>query len=219
MIKRFSVLAVALATLPAALPAKAQNTAAIPGYAYGDKRLAHSPVSAADFELLKKSVLFTEDDVKALHEAGEILVPQTDKILDVWYGFVGGNSHLAYYFADRKTGELDKNYLARVRARFGRWIADTTAANYDQTWLDWQHEIALRHATKKNKTDGANAAPIVNYRYMVAFIYPISATIRPFLAASGRSAADVDRMQAAWTKAITLQAILWTYPYIREGQF
>jgi len=32
-----------------------------------------------------------------------------------------------------------------VRQRFGQWILDTAAANYDQQWLDFQREIGLRH--------------------------------------------------------------------------
>jgi hypothetical protein len=64
-----------------------------------------------------------------------------------------------------------------------------------------------------------DAVPIVHYRYMVAFIYPITATIKGFLAKKGHSAEDVEKMHQAWFKAVTLTVILWTYPYIREGEF
>jgi Protoglobin len=149
-----------------------------------------------------------------------VLVPKTEQILDIWYGFVGSNPHLVYYFADKENNQPDMDYLNRVRARFGRWIKDTTDANFDQAWLDWQHEIGLRHnRLGKNKTDGVNSVDQVNFRYLVAFIYPISATIRPFLAASERTPDEIEKMHAAWTKAVVLQTILWSYPYIKEGQF
>ena len=41
----------------------------------------------------------------------------------------------------------------------------------------------------------------------------IAATIR------GEIKAEVDAMHAAWTKAVLLQAILWSRPYTKEGDF
>ncbi|HQN86561.1 MAG TPA: protoglobin domain-containing protein [Bacteroidales bacterium] len=112
------------------------------------------------------------------------------------------------------------DYLTAVRARFGQWILDLCQKPYDQNWLNYQHEIAKRHhSTKKNKTDGVDAAPIIHLRYMVAFIYPITATIKSFLAKKGHSQSDVEGMHNAWFKAVTLTVILWTYPYINKGEF
>jgi hypothetical protein len=111
-------------------------------------------------------------------------------------------------------------YLTAVRARFGQWIMDLCTKPYDQTWLNYQHEIALRHHTaKKNKTDQVDAEPIIHYRYMVAFIFPITATIKSFLANKGHDAGTVEKMHAAWFKAVTLTVILWTYPYINKNEF
>jgi hypothetical protein len=59
----------------------------------------------------------------------------------------------------------------------------------------------------------------INLRYITAFIVPISATIEPFLVESGQSADSIKKMMAAWNKSITLQAILWSHPYVKEGQF
>jgi hypothetical protein len=107
-----------------------------------------------------------------------------------------------------------------VRARFGQWILDTCRRPYDQTWLDYQEEIALRHhRTRKNQTDQVNAPPIVPLRYMIAFIYPITATIRGFLTKKGHSAEEVEKMHQAWFKSIVLQVVLWSRPYAREGEF
>ena len=35
------------------------------------------------------TVLFTDEDAGYLRRAGAILAPQTEAVLDVWYGFVG----------------------------------------------------------------------------------------------------------------------------------
>ena len=54
-----------------------------------------------------------------------------------------------------------------MRKRFGQWILDTARAEYDQRWLDYQHEIGLRHhRTKKNRTDGAPSTDIVPFRHL-----------------------------------------------------
>jgi hypothetical protein len=192
---------------------------AIAGYTYGTTQAARSPISAADFELLKQSVLFSDEDVSALRMAGEVLADQIDAVLDVWYGFVGAHPHLAYYFSSPQ-GQLLPDYLARVRARFGQWIMDTCKRAYDQDWLNYQHEIGLRHhTTKKNQTDNAPSVPLIAVRYIIAFIVPITATIRPFLAKKGHSPEQVEKMHQAWFKSVTLQALLWSYPFIREGEF
>jgi len=191
---------------------------AIKGYDYGRHAIERSPVTAHDLTLLKKTLLWSDDDDRYLRMAGEVLKDQTGAVLDLWYGYVGGNGHLVYYFT--KSGQPDAGYLAAVRKRFEQWILDLCNRPYDQDWLNYQHEIAKRHhSVKKNRTDGVNAAPIVNYRYMTAFIYPITATIRSFLAKKGHAQADVDGMHNAWFKAVTLTAVLWTYPYINKGEF
>ena len=204
---------------PSAL-ASAEARRTIPGYRLGEPGLPRSPVSLEDLELLKKTVLFTEEDVRYLRMAGEVMVPQTDAILDVWYGFVGAHPHLIRYFSNASDGEPDAEYLARVRARFGQWIKDTTNANYDQAWLDYQQEFGLRHTrAAKNRTDGAPSVDHINFRYLVAFIVPISATVEPFLAKGERSPEDVKKMHAAWTKSVVLQTVLWSYPYVKDGDF
>lgn len=215
-----SILLMAAATV-VATPALAQGGApAIPGYAYGAPTLKRSPVTLADFDKIKAATLFTDEDVRYLRMAGEIMVPQTEQILDVWYGFVGSHPFLAYYFGDTAKGGLNTEYLTKVRARFGRWIKDTTDANYDQAWLDYQYEIGLRHTSAgKNRTDKVKSVPLVSYRYMPAFIVPISATIEPFLDKSGKSPDEVRKMMAAWNKAVTLQVILWSQPYVKPGSF
>lgn len=98
--------------------------------------------------------------------------------------------------------------------------SDTADANYDQAWLDYQYEIGLRHTSpKKNITDKADSVPSVNFRYLSALTIPITTTLKPFLAKKGASAADVEKMHAAWVKTVLMQSILWRYPYVRQGRF
>jgi hypothetical protein len=190
---------------------------AIPGYVYGSDEVARSRVSTDELELLKQTVLFGPEDADALRLAGEVLEDQVEDLLDVWYGFVASHPHLVRYFADAEGAPID-NYLARVRARFGQWVHDLCGREWDRTWLDYQEEIALRHtAAKKNRTDGAEGAPAeIPLRYLVAFVYPITATVREFLAKKGHSDVEVEAMHQAWFKAVTLSVVLWARPYAEQ---
>ena len=192
------------------------NTETILGYTYGT--VADAPISLQDLELLKQTVLFSDEDRKYLKLAGDVLKDQTDEVLNLWYGYVGSHPHLVHYFS--KDDVPNPEYLAKVRQRFGQWILDTCYKDYDQDWLNYQYEIGLRHhTTKKNKTDEVNAVPIIHFRYIVAFIFPITFTIKGFLAKKGHTSDDIEKMYAAWFKAVTITATLWCYPYIKEGQF
>lgn len=191
----------------------------IPGYSFGGA-LPKAPITLDELELLKQAVLFGEEDVRYLKMSHEVLAGQTEAVLDVWYGFVGGHPHLVHYFGRKSDGQPDGEYLAAVRKRFGQWILDTAAAEYDQRWLDYQAEIGRRHhRVGKNVTDGVAAVDHIHFRYLPAFIYPITATLKPFLGAKGHSGEEVERMQQAWVKSVILQVTLWSYPYVREGDF
>lgn len=191
-----------------------------PGYAFGTPTLARAPYTLRDLQALQRALLFTEADVAALRRSKMILAGQTDAILDVWYGFVASTPELVHFFTDRRTGKPDRAYLAAVRQRFARWILDTAEGQFDQRWLDWQYEIGLRHhRRKKNTTDGVSSVPQVDFRYLPALTIPITTTLKPFLAKTGASAEDVEQMHAAWVKAVLLQSILWSHPYVRDGQF
>ena len=192
----------------------------IPGYTLGTSAVTRSPVTLADFQKMQQTALFGPDDVAALRQSGAILADQTDAILDVWYGFVGSTPQLLAFFAHPGSGEPQAAYLAAVRKRFARWILDTAAADYGQAWLDYQHEIGLRHhRAKKNKTDSAKAAEIVSFRYLHPLLVPITTTLQPFLAKQGHAPAEVERMHAAWVKSVLLQATLWSHPYVKAGDF
>ena len=188
------------------------------GYSYGDAALDTSPITLQDLDLLKKTLLWNKDDERFLNMAGKVLQDQTDQVLDLWYNYVGSQEHLLYYFT--VDGKPSERYLAAVRERFKQWVLDLCNRPYDQTWLDYQYEIAKRHhTTKKNKTDKVDSVPIIHFRYIVAFIYPITATIKDFLAKKGDSPQDVEGMHNAWFKAVTLTALLWCYPFVHQGEF
>jgi len=192
---------------------------AIPGYTYGTDAVPRSPVSLQELQLLQATLLLGEDDLAALRRSGGILASQVEEILDVWYGFVGANPHLLAAFSNAQ-GQPDQDYLAAVRRRFGQWILDTARAEFDQAWLDYQHEIGLRHTRRgKNRTDGADAADHIPLRYVLALLVPITTTLKPFLAKGGATSDEVEAMHQAWVKAVLLQVILWSHPYVREGDF
>jgi Protoglobin len=191
----------------------------IPGYTYGTDAVARSPVTLDELELLKATLLLGDDDLAALRRSGDLLAPQVEELLDVWYGFVGANPHLLAAFSNTQ-GQPDQHYLAAVRRRFGQWVLDTARASFDQAWLDYQQEIGLRHTrAKKNRTDGADAADHIPLRYVLALLVPITTTLKPFLAKGGAAPEEVEAMHAAWVKAVLLQLILWSHPYVREGDF
>ena len=207
-------------TATGAAQAQAPTTPAIPGYAMGQPTLATAPYTQADLASLKRVLLLTDDDVRYLRMSKPILVEQTEAILDVWYGFVAATPELVVYFKNNHTSAPDGAYLGAVRKRFGQWIADTADARFDQAWLDYQYEIGLRHTSpKKNTTDHADSVASVNLRYLLALTIPVTTTLKPFLAKGGASAADVERMHAAWVKAVLMQTILWSQPYTRPGLF
>lgn len=190
----------------------------VDGYDYG-KDLERAPYVVEDLDLLKKTLLFNDTDTRWLRESKAVLAPHAEEILDTWYGFVGSQPHLLYYFHDA-SGQPDGKYLDAVRERFIQWIYDTADANYDQKWLDYQYEIAKRHhRTSKNKTDGATGPDHIPLRYVMALVYPVTGTLKPFLERGDHTPAEVETMHQAWIKAVLLQTILWTHPYVTQGDF
>lgn len=192
----------------------------IPGYSRGQPGSARSPMADEEFRDLKATVLFGADDAAALRMARDVLADQVEAVLDVWYGFVGSSPHLVKYFA-AADGTPDARYLEAVRRRFAAWILDLTAAEYDRSWLDYQYEIGMRHTRLgKNRTDAVNSsAEVVHLRYIIAFVVPLTLTIKPFLARKGHSEAEVDRMYQAWFKAVVLTASLWVQPYVSVDDY
>jgi hypothetical protein len=182
------------------------------GYTY-DSALTPSPVTPEDLDLLLATLLWTDEDLRALRLAGEVLEDQIDEVLDLWYGYVGSHPHLVASF-NGADGQPSGDYLAAVRLRFGQWIRDLCSRPWDERWLAYQHEIAQRHTVTMGRTDGVTSDQThVPLRYLIAFVWTITATIRPFLAARGHADAEVEAMHIAWFKAVTLTVALWAQPY------
>jgi len=191
----------------------------IHGYTYGTSEVATSPITLEQLEALKVSVGFTEEDQHYLQQAGAVLADQTKQIVEHWRsGIIAGIPNLARHSRSPQ-GEPMPDYLAKSNLRFQQWILDTCLRPYDQDWLNYQQEIALRHTTlKKNKTDNVSSTPYVPLRDIVGFISVINETIKPYLAAKNHSAGEVDRMHRAWCKSIQLQLALWAEPYTDAKQ-
>jgi hypothetical protein len=191
----------------------------VPGYTYGQTNGNRSPLSDIELQQLKDSVMFTEEDERYLRLAGRVLEDQVNDILDVWYGWMINNPQLRIFFSDPQ-GKPIGQYMAAVRKRFAQWIMDTCTKPYDRAWLDYQHEIGLRHhRAKKNKTDGVNSTPLINFRYLITFIFPIVYTIKPFLANKGHNSEMVEKMYNAWFKSIVMQTTLWSLPYVNPEDY
>jgi hypothetical protein len=166
----------------------------IPGYTYGTQEAATSPLSLQDLQRLKEAVWLTPEDEQALREAAEILVGQADD------------------------GTPNPGYGAATKPRFDRFIIDACTRPLDQDWLNYQHEIGLRHTrAKKNLTDHADSLDHIPLRYLLAFTAVVIATSRDYLAAEGASPQQVDRMHAAFTKSVMLHVTAWTRPYVGAG--
>jgi hypothetical protein len=179
-----------------------------------------APISMEEFEQLKETAQFTNEDIRYLRMSWDVLRDQIDAVLDVWYGFFAAHPFLIQTFSRRTDGQPDQRYLANVRQRFARWIEDTARANYDQQWLNYQFEIGLRHhRTAKNRTDQVDSVEIVPFRYIVPSIFPLTATLKPFLAHKGHAPDEVENMHLAWLKSMLLQVTLWSQPYIPAGDF
>ncbi len=193
-------------------------TDTIPGYHYGATGVARSPVSMEELELLKRTVALTDDDMAWLRRAGGVLAGQTDAVVGAWREVIAANPHLAAYYAS-SGGAPDPAYKMRVGERFKAWILDVCLRPYDQSWLDYQHEIGLRHThLRKNMVDGARAVPHIPLRYLVAFTAVINERIRPFLE-QGSPAAEADAMHRAWCKAVLLHVTLWSRCYVAEADW
>jgi hypothetical protein len=190
----------------------------IPGYSYGKAEVGPSHFSLADLERLKISAGFTELDSQSLLLAGEVLEDQAEKIVAQWRsGIIASIPHLARH-SRTPEGEPIPDYLAKSNLRFQQWIVDTCTKPYDQDWLNYQQEIALRHtAVKKNRTDGVHSTPYVPLSDIVAFVAVMNETIKPYLASKGHAPSDVERMHLAWCKSMQLQMALWVKPYMDAG--
>lgn len=190
----------------------------IPGYTYGSGSVAASPVSLEELERLKQSVGFGPEDEKYLRLAGEVLADQTEKLVGQWRGIIAETPHLGRH-TRTPTGQPIENYSKNSGLRLQQWVLDTCLRPYDQDWLNYQQEIALRHTSlKKNQADQVESTPYVPLRDVIGFVAIINETIKPFLAAKSHSPEEVEKMHGAWCKSVQLQIALWSEPYAKSNQ-
>ena len=196
-----------------------KESTAIPGYLYGSPALSPSTTSMRELEDLKIAAGFTAETERSLRLAGEVLADQTEKIVNQWRsGIIASIPHLARH-SRTPEGEPNPSYLQQSNLRFQQWILDTCLRPYDQEWLNYQQEIALRHTTaKKNQTDHVRSTPYVPLSDIIAFVAVMNETIKPYLAAKGHSVEEVDKMHAAWCKSLQLQLALWVKPFMESNR-
>ena len=130
-----------------------------------------NPATAAALTSLKVSVGLTSEDERYLQMAGSVLAGQTHQIVQHWRsGIIAGIPNLARH-SQAPDGQPLPAYLAASSLRFEQWILDTCLRPYDQDWLNYQHEIALRHTSlRKNQTDQVQSTPYVPLRDILAFL-------------------------------------------------
>jgi hypothetical protein len=195
------------------------STKNIPGYSYGSPEVAKSPVSVQDLESLKISAGFGKEEERYLRMAGDVLADQTAQIVQHWRSSIIASIPNLARHSRTPEGNAIPEYLANSNRRFEQWIMDTCLRPYDQDWINYQQEIALRHTSaKKNKVDGVHSTAYVPLRDVLAFVAAMNETIKPYLAAKGHSAQDVDKMHRAWSKSMQLQMALWIGPYVAGGE-
>lgn len=188
------------------------------GYSYGSADIPKSTVSMEQLQNLKISAGFTEEDARYLRLAGEVLKDQRTQVVAHWRsGIIASIPNLARH-SRAPGGQPIPEYLAKSNLRFEQWILDTCLRPYDQDWLNYQQEIAARHTSlKKNKTDGVNSTASVPLSDVIAFVAVMNETIKPYLAAQGHTAEEVQRMHLAWCKSMQIQLALWLGPYTDAG--
>jgi hypothetical protein len=148
------------------------------------------------------------------HVTGEVLSDQTESLVNHLRREIIASIPNLVRHSRTPDGEPIPDYSANSGLRFEQWLLDTCFRPYDQDWLNYQHEIALRHTSlKKNATDGVDSTPYVPLRDIIAFIAVMNETIKPYLSAKGHTVEDVDKMHRAWTKSLQLQIALWAQPY------
>lgn len=191
-------------------------TTGLPGYDYGAPTVPRSPVTLAELDELTTLLRFGDEDVRRLRTIGELLEPRVNEFMALLMERTG---QIAMTSVATSDGTVDEAYADAAHRRFGPGFIDTCRRAFDQTWLDYQHEVGLRHhRAKKNQTDEAHAAPHIPYRWMLAFLEPTVETMAAFLKPL-LPAGDVPALIASWRKAILLQVVLYSRAYVPDADW
>jgi len=188
----------------------------IPGYTFGLRESAISPVSEEDLRRLEETVGWSDADSKLLERYADLFREQAEHMVDNWRAEIARQPHLAQWFV-APDGKPDDQYKARVKRRFVQWIVDVALRPHDRDWLNYQEEIGLRHTpAKKNATDERHTPPLVPLRFLLSFI-PVILPIRGFFAERIQDEMELKKLEVSWTKAVILHVTLWSRPYTSEG--
>jgi hypothetical protein len=191
-------------------------TASIPGYDFGTRESAISPVSDDDLRRLEQTVGWNAEDAELLNQYADLFRQQAETMVDAWRAVIGTQQHLAYWFIG-PDDRPDDDYKARVKRRFVQWVIDVALRRHDRDWLNYQEEIGLRHTpAKKNVTDGKHTPSLVPLRYLLGFV-PVVLPVRKFFADVIQDESELSALEATWTKAVLLHVALWARPYTAEG--
>ena len=127
----------------------------IPGYTYGSDEAATSPLTMEDLERLKAVVWLTPQDEEALAEAAAVLADQAGDMVTAYRKRLGELPFMRPY-SGHPDGTPNPEYAAASKPRFDRFIIDACTRPLDQDWLNYQHEIGLRH-TRARMSPGDSA--------------------------------------------------------------
>jgi hypothetical protein len=193
------------------------ETDSITGYDYGQTGVPRSPVSLEELRQLEATVGWSAEDARTFQRHGDLFKDNAEHTVDSWRAVIGAQPHLAKWFFG-PDGKPDDEYKAKVKKRFVQWVLDACFRPHDQVWLDYQEEIGLRHTPeKKNQTDGAPSPSLVPLRYVIGFGALVALTTRKFFVDAGVRGEELQKLEAAWAKAVQLHLTLWSRPYVKEG--
>ncbi len=191
-------------------------TPQIPGYDFGTRKSAESPLTDEDLRNLEQTVGWTNEDRDILLKHAALFQHQAETMVDSWRSVIAAQPHLSHWFVGAD-GTPNDDYKARVKRRFVQWVIDVALRPHDRAWLNYQEEIGLRHTpAKKNLTDSKQTPPLVPLRYLLGFI-PVVLPIRKFFSVSISNNEELARLETAWTRAVLLHITLWSRPYTTEG--
>jgi hypothetical protein len=194
---------------------KSAAASSIPGYDYGTRESAVSPVSEGELTRLEQTVGWTVADADVLMRHADAFRAKAESMVDAWRAVIGSQSHLSQAFT-KPDGTPDNDYKASVKPRFVQWVVDVAVRPHDRKWLNYQQEIGLRHTpARKNKTDGGQAPPVVPFRYLIGAL-PMVLAIRRFFTDTIQDETELKRLEDAWAKAVILHVTLWSRAYIAE---
>jgi len=89
----------------------------IPGYNPGSPDVARSPITMREWEELKLSAFFSDEDVIYLRLSYDVLKDQVADLLKVWRGIIFLHPHLRACDENPQTGEVDTAYAKAVGLR------------------------------------------------------------------------------------------------------